>query len=364
LQDEEEIMIRIEKGYDSLPKLIGFLNKAFHHHFRSLLPKIYKHKSCLQNHFIAKEDGVMVGALGCFPILYKMKDLDLRIFGIGMVATAKKHRGRGIMSSLVKASTEYAKANGGDIMVLTGQRQRYEHFGFVPAGSEYKFMIREKNLQNADASHYTFEKVRKDSRFLPAMEALYNRTEVHAVREVFFETLISWYVRGIYAVLKDGAFVGYIVSQFWNIHEIVLDNQDVRGVLKAFMKKKRCKMLNVKANPMDYGAAATYFTFAERCSVQNNMNIKVIDYENLIRKLLLFRMSLDSSYCYKRLITINTIGTFDIEAGGGKVNITRTEQNGQQGMTESEAITRLFTVAGGAFGDLICPICLPHIDNV
>lgn len=363
-QQKEEAMIEIKKGYDNLNTLVKFLDKVFHHRFRSLLPKIYRHESCLQDHFIARENGVMVGALGCFPIPYKMNGIDLNIYGVGMVATHKKHRGKGIMSSLVKTAAAYAKEKGGDIMVLTGQRQRYEHFGYVPAGSEYRFTVRDKNLKDADASPYTFVRVRKDSKYLADMEALYNKTAVRAVRESFYETLISWYVRGIYAVLKDGVFVGYIVSRLWEIHEIVLDNGDLRGVLKAFLAKKKCKILTVKVNPMEYGAVESYFTFAEKCSVHNNMNIKVCDYESLIKKLLLYKVSVDPSYRCKRLISIKDVGNFDVEAGGGQVRVIKTEQTAAHIMTEAEAITKLFTAAGGAFGDMICPICLTHIDNV
>jgi len=357
-------MIKIEKGYDNFPKLVKFMNKVFHHNFTSLLPKLYADDASMKDHFVAKEDGELVGVLGCFPIVYNLKDIKLDIYGIGMVSTDKKHRGKGIMSSLVKASIEEAKQNHIDCMVLTGQRQRYEHFGFVPAGSEYHFSVSEKNLKNADASIYRFVRVKKDSEYLPAMAALYNKQEIRAERDRFYDTLISWYVRGIYAVLRDGVFVGYIVARMWNIHEIVLDNQDIRAVLKAFLRKKRYKRVNIKVNPYHYEAVREYFAFAEKCSVHNNLNLMVVDYERLLNKLFLYKISLDPSYQYRRLLSVQNAGSFDINVGGGIVRIEKTDKTAEIILTQAEAVSKLFTPHGGAFGDLICPICLTHIDNV
>ncbi len=116
-----------EKDYN---ELIDFINYVFSHSggavdFPTLLPKLYKTKNTMKNHYIVKEDNKIKGVVGAFPDTLSIDDEHINIVGIGSVSTHPYSRGTGYMKKLMNLAIEDMKNDNIDISVLSGYKQRY-----------------------------------------------------------------------------------------------------------------------------------------------------------------------------------------------------------------------------------------------
>ena len=119
----------LPQDYD---ELIDFGNMVFKEDFRALLPKLYQdHPEAAAHHHLIREDGRIKAMVGSFPITLKAAGRTLKVRGIGTVSVHPYARGRGYMKTLMGNAVKEAEAEGAALMILGGQRQRYEYFGFT-----------------------------------------------------------------------------------------------------------------------------------------------------------------------------------------------------------------------------------------
>lgn len=186
--------------------------------FMTLLPKLYKEKyNPAEHNILIKEDGVIKAAVGCYPIDVTAAGRKLRILGIGNVAVAKDCRRKGYMIELMNMALEKMIAEGYDYSLLGGQRQRYEHFGYVPAGSAISFTINKGNISrlrdgNTDTPFTAKLLEEEDAETIAKIKALYDAMPFRAERkeEDMFDILNSWRCKP-YVVSEGGEFKGYFV---------------------------------------------------------------------------------------------------------------------------------------------------------
>ncbi|NQS89615.1 GNAT family N-acetyltransferase [Patescibacteria group bacterium] len=67
--------------------------------------------------------------VGIFPLTGVVGDAEIRIGGIGGVATLPEFRGKGYMSNLMECSIQKMTEDKYSISILWGDRQRYTNFG-------------------------------------------------------------------------------------------------------------------------------------------------------------------------------------------------------------------------------------------
>ncbi len=200
--------------------LIEVLDKVFFSNedtrFMTLLPKLYKDKfNPAENNILIKEDGEIKAAVGCYPINVTAAGRKLRIMGIGNVAVTEDCRRKGYMIELMNLALEKMVAEGYDYSLLGGQRQRYEYFGYVPAGSAFNFTINKGNisrLRNGDTeTPFTATLLEEnDAETIAKIKALYDKMPFRADRseEDMFDILCSWKCKP-YVVREGNEFKGY-----------------------------------------------------------------------------------------------------------------------------------------------------------
>lgn len=203
-------------------KLIETLDEVFFSEedrdFMSLLPKLYKDKyNPAEHNVIIKEDGVIKAAVGCYPINVTAAGRKLRIMGIGNVAVTKDCRRKGYMIELMNLALETMIAEGYDYSLLGGQRQRYEYFGYVPAGSAINFTINKGNISRLRSGNtetpFTVKPLEEsDTETIAKIKALYDKAPFRADRseEDMFDILNSWNCKP-YVVSEGDEFKGYFV---------------------------------------------------------------------------------------------------------------------------------------------------------
>jgi len=107
----------------------------------------------IEKHYIASVDGKIVGTIGAYAFDWLVSDGELVIpieaFGIGQVCTQKEFRGQGVMSALMKHAINEMTNAGKMISFLTGDRFRYQHFGYDPGGNTAKFALHRDRLEKS-----------------------------------------------------------------------------------------------------------------------------------------------------------------------------------------------------------------------
>ncbi len=91
------------------------------------------------------DEGRIVGSTATFPMNLLVwqggKATQLTLGGIGAVSTIPAYRGQGIMGALLTASIDRMAARGGDLSWLTGERYRYQNYGWDLGGKNLRYTI-------------------------------------------------------------------------------------------------------------------------------------------------------------------------------------------------------------------------------
>lgn len=190
-------------------------NLAFGCDFRTLLPKAYSANPVMKvENFIAVGNGIK-GLVSVLPEKLTVEGAELKTGYIGSVCTHPDSRHEGLMIKLMQNVNSELKQNGTDIAFLNGSRQRYQYYGFVPAGATYSFAIRGENyrhaLKNVNSSGIVFQEIISGSDSEAKARELYISRPVHFDRISFADVCRSYH-KTPYAVLRNDRFTGFVVS--------------------------------------------------------------------------------------------------------------------------------------------------------
>lgn len=277
-------------------KVIDFIDLVFSqstrpHDFAALIPKVYGDGHEYSHiHAIALEDGEIRGCVAVLPFEMSVAGQTLRVGYLGSVSVHRLSRGAGHMKKLMQMQIDKAKADGLDMIVLGGQRQRYGYFGFQPVGGAYSYMVTHANVRHAlgevDASAITFEPLQQGESSEYAC-ALYQQQPVCGSRtaENFAETALTFNMQG-WLVKHNGTNAGYLIAtnDHKEMHELVMEESTlVPAVFKAWMAAHSVRYLQVRTAPHDKVLNRTLASFAESYSLGQDGYVLCLNYVNTIR---------------------------------------------------------------------------------
>jgi predicted N-acetyltransferase YhbS len=201
-------------------ELIAFLDAAFGHDtpersFVKLLPGFYRREEVHCNgNFAVRVDGRLAAVVGLFPITWRTPGGTLRIAGIGGVATGHVYRRGGLMSRLMPHVIAHMRDEGYPLSFLTGQRQRYGHFGYEIAGRLHELKFEIPNIRHAfggTPSGVTLRPCTFAPEQFDAMRRLHDAQPYHCNRTHFAEQLYHWRHVCLTAHDAQGRLTGYAV---------------------------------------------------------------------------------------------------------------------------------------------------------
>lgn len=129
--------------------------KAAENRFEILIPKLYREpEETVKEHIFLEKDGELKGLLLAQTMTWNVDGRELLTGHIGTVCAAWDYREHGVMSRLMPAAIEKLEKAGCVCIVLNGQRQRYEHFGFIPTGSKTEFVFNPANVKGEPTEGY------------------------------------------------------------------------------------------------------------------------------------------------------------------------------------------------------------------
>lgn len=291
--------MEITKGFgckSDEKELIATLDDVFfseepHNNFMDLLPKLYKDKfNCGERNMILKENGVIKAAIGCFPLNAVAAGRKMKIMGIGNVAVAKDCRRKGYMIELMNDVMAWMIEEGYDYSLLGGQRQRYEYFGYTPAGNALRFEINIGNISrlrngNTETTFTAREITEKDTDILAKTNELNETQPYHVIRngEDVLDILRSWR-SAPYAVYDGNDFKGYFTTNCkGNLSEIKAINvDDLLDIFLCAMKTMECESVAFTAPVYDTALCSYMQKICCGMSVCHVEQINILNYTKFI----------------------------------------------------------------------------------
>lgn len=144
---------------EEFPEMMDLLDRYFAYEdggMQARLPFAYDPKRS-DHHAIIVEDGRIVSHIAAIPqtLSTGIEGQTVECWGIGGVATDRRYRGNGYMSQLLEFWIDRMDDHDVALSELSGNRQRYAHFGYENAGSEYQYSLSERSFDGEPSASGT-----------------------------------------------------------------------------------------------------------------------------------------------------------------------------------------------------------------
>ena len=269
------------------------------HDFETQTPKVYKDTvdSSSIHRVAVDEQGRVRALIALMPNEAFVCGHKLRTGYIGTVCVHPKSRGEGHMKRIM-ADWREEMDGACDMAILTGQRQRYEYFGFVPGGTCAKFKVTPTNIRHAlkslDASRISFVplfETQGASEYALLLNAARPAYADRGTRPL--EDILVTFNQKPLAVLDGGRRVGYLIVGERNadISEIALEQpEELAKVVKAYMAHTGSEQIAITVPEYDLLANKCLGDFAESECLAPSAMYNIINYANVLRAYLTLKV--------------------------------------------------------------------------
>lgn len=292
---------------EDMPELVDFANMVFSMSsgsidFERLLPKAYsEERNMLATHHLIKEEGRIKALIDVLPMELRLGEEGLKAGYIGTVSVHPKARGKKYMITLMEQAEKQAREDGLDMLILDGNRHRYQHYGFEKAGMKYCFNITGDSIRHCcqtlgqEEKEYRFALLEEtDTAWIDKAFSLYHKRTVTArTREDFFVYLNSWEA-DIYAVLDGEESIGYlnVAANERNIFEFeLIDIKELPFVVKAFMEEIASDELGIHAAIDEPAKIEQLDLMADYYTVNTSHQIKILNHAKVLRFMLKWKLA-------------------------------------------------------------------------
>ncbi len=320
-------------------EIIDFINYVFSqsarpHNFKTLIPKVYADgRDTAGIHAIALEDDRVRGAVAQHEINICYAGEKLKIGYIGSVSTYPYTRGSGHMKALMNMQIERAKERGVDIMMLGGQRQRYEYFGFSPVGSVIEYGANTSNsrhaLKNVDISGIEFVDIKSaECGQTDAAHAIYTQKIVNGARSrEDFEIILNTWNAETHIILKSGSVVGYINSDGANIFELALkDTSNAPAAVKAWLEKTGAKHISISVPTFETKLNRELAAFCEDYEQHTCEHVRIVNLKRTLAACLKLKQATEG--LSDGVLTLNMDGgeSVKVNVENGNIEVSETDE--------------------------------------
>ena len=319
--------------------IIDFINYVFSqaacpHDFKELIPKVYADgRGYSDIHAIVLEDRYVRGVVAQLPNTFSYAGKPLKTGYIGSVSTYKYTRGSGYMIKLMEMQAESAKEKGIDVMLLGGQRQRYEYYGYSPVGGNYRYDFVKANIRHAlkDVCACGIEFVpfkNACSCDIDAAYAVYEKQPVTGGRpREDFEIINSSWNSTPYIVKKDGEVKGYVISGGpEGIGEMTLSCPClVKPVIKAWFERFDIRRLSVHCAAYDAKLNRELASFSESYNLTAGFHARVVNLKNVLEATMTLKKATLGLKDGKMVVQMDDEAPLCVKVKNGEISITETE---------------------------------------
>ncbi len=327
---------------DKIVKTInaGFSDVRDNLNFQAAMPKVYK-KDGLEHHtLVCVDQDEFLGAVTVWPTYFKVLNETLDIAYIGSVAVKIEHRGKGIMKKMMNLVLTDIKETKYDLAILSGQRQRYEYFGFYPFGFLYEFVFNKQNVKHTvkEDNNYSFREIlNEDDQHLLNIYDQYQKRLFDARPKInFYDYLKS---RGLkaFVILKADEFFGYyLIKNDEVIQELELINlNEANLVLKGILEFHNILEVRIIALPFEVNKFKTLNTFTENYTIYTKDLARIYNYESTFEKLMKLSNQVDKLEAGVLLIEVEEYGTLKMIVDSS-IKVVKTNEKADIKLTKKE----------------------------
>ena len=276
---------------------MDFLNLAFSvngaHDFARLLPLLYRPTERQMNcNYAIRKKGRIRAVVGLYPLTWQVGAAQLRVAGIGGVATHANDRGTGLMRTLMPHCVAQMRAQGYHLSYLGGQRQRYLYFGYERCGLKTSYSLSRTNLKHCFAAAPDLHLVpieADDGESIARAKALHDAQPVHCLRplEEFYLHCLSWNSKPFAGLDGDGRMVGYLVAREGkgDVAEVHAE-EDGRALDMARLWVEREGRANFSVHPLNGDLAYDLGRCCEQAELSASGNWQIFDWVAVVDALL------------------------------------------------------------------------------
>ena len=347
-------------------EIIDFANYVFSqahvsHDFKILLPKTYDDaaQGIEEWHYLAKQDGRIRALVADRPLKLHVQDSVLYAGCVGTVSVHKYSRGEGLMKYLMRWMLEEEKKKGFDMMILGGQRQRYNYFGFEQAGFVFAYDVSEASLRHTLAgqpehSVYFHELSEDNAAEFAFARDVCCRQMVYGERpaDEFMRIMHNWNSR-CRVVYVDGVLTGCVMGDGMEI--CLTDDGLLPWVLNAMLAESGRQNICVKAAPFERERVELLSKISAGRSIQSVEMINILNWEKVLNTLL----KLKASYAklHDGCVRMKMDGkTYRIRVSENVPSVEETDEKADVELSHMEAQRRLLNmenmcIPDDVFGD-------------
>ncbi len=323
--------------------------------FYKLLPKLYKpeYDPCASS-YVTFEGDKIKAAVGSFDMELVVCGEAVKCRGIGNVAVHPFSRSKGYMKKLMELAIEDMIADGVELSVLGGRRQRYNYFSYEKCGPSYSFTV------NADNMRHIFGKEREhrfeirrlepnDTASLSAIAKLSDDSPCHAVRDgsKLFDILTSWRAVPLVAFDRNGNFAGYaIANKKDSISEIRPVNEaDLADMITCIYDMMAQPSITVTLPPFRAESVETLLSICEGYHGGINEMYSVLNYKKVCDSFLRLKATYEALPDGELVLDINGRAGREkllFSVKNGVPSVTDTDRDADFTLTHLEAMSVIF----------------------
>lgn len=333
--------------------------------FAALLPKAYSPgRSSIPIHHMIREEDKIKALIDLYPVTLQLQGENTSSIKAAYVGTVSVHpnaRGRGYMIELMKKVEEDARSQGCALMILDGDRHRYQYYGFERAGIQYSFSVETANITHCCAKIYdkvymaspvySFEELEEQNACLDSLYRLYQKRLVTARTREDFLLCLQSYGAVAYAILKDGKTVGYVnlSADAKTVSEIEIDDiTELPRVLYDLMMGFETEQLDIRVGMDETDKIEQLEKACDCCNMSMSHQIKVLDHEKVLVFLLNWKQKYDTLVISDHVLGIRNAQTGSTEnyllsVTEDTISVSRTEREAGTVLDELEFVSVLTT---------------------
>ena len=261
------------------------------HDFQTLLPKLYGPKAAFEPlHYLVKENGKIRAMICVLPMEYRVGNRTLKCSGVGTVSVHPMTRGRGYMKKLMAWAMEDMQKRGEAFSVLGGLRQRYEYYGYTPAGTTLQYSINRDNLRHRyrgrDFAPVCLSPMTQEQAVAFATSHAQRSIGVVRKEEEFLDILRSWNAVP-YTVLLNEKAVGYFCCSGGHIGELQLDDASLLpDVLHAVAEQLHVEEIFIPLPAWETALSPELGHLSEDVRITADHNYRIFDFPAVVEAFL------------------------------------------------------------------------------
>lgn len=276
---------------DEREEYIDLANYAFKIDVEAILPKMYsKDIDSSGMHMVAVDGQDRLRAqVAVYPEPMRVGGFPLRAGYLGIVSVHPRARGEGHMKVLMNKWLEEAPATY-DMLVLQGQRQRYEYFDFTFGGVKIKYSVGEVNARHA------LRDVNVGGLSIrPLLEiegAAAYASKLNEARPSFvqrdtkqMQDILTGFEQQPLGVLEDDKLIGYMVVSKTGkeITELAMEKSaDISRAIKAYLAHSGAEWIAVFAPEYETELNASLSSFAENYAIETSDMYHIVDFARVL----------------------------------------------------------------------------------